>query len=100
MRVDYEAGSLEEAKGHGHRCWTPSEHSTADGETCLDSGYILKEKVKGIVFCVFFKFTFTYLFLDVLGLHCGAWASHSGGFSCCGAWALGARASVVVAHGL
>ena len=33
-------------------------------------------------------------------LHCGAWASHCGGFSCCGAWALGARASVVVACGL
>ena len=33
-------------------------------------------------------------------LHCGAWASHCGGFSCCGAWTLGARASVVVACGL
>ena len=33
-------------------------------------------------------------------LRCGAWASHCGGFSCCGAWALGARASVVVACGL
>ena len=33
-------------------------------------------------------------------LHCGAWASHCGGFSCCGAWALGTRASVVVARGL
>ena len=31
---------------------------------------------------------------------CGAWASHCGGFSCCGAQALGARASVIVAHGL
>ena len=31
---------------------------------------------------------------------CGAQASHCGGFSCCGAWALGARTSVVVAHGL
>ena len=30
----------------------------------------------------------------------GAWASHCSGFSCCGARALGARASVVVAHGL
>ena len=31
-------------------------------------------------------------------LCCGAWASHCGGFSCCGAQALGtARASVVVA---
>ena len=33
-------------------------------------------------------------------LCCGAWASHCGGFSCCGAGALGARASVVVARGL
>ena len=27
------------------------------------------------------------------------WASHCGGFSCCGPWALGAWASVVVAGG-
>ena len=33
-------------------------------------------------------------------LRCGVWASHCGGFSCCGAQALGARASVVVAQGL
>ena len=33
-------------------------------------------------------------------LCCGAWASHRGGFSFCGARALGVRASVVVAHGL
>ena len=33
-------------------------------------------------------------------LRCSAQASHCGGFSCCGAWALGVRASVVVAHGL
>ena len=33
-------------------------------------------------------------------LRCGAWASHCGGFSCCGARAPGTRASVVVAHGL
>ena len=32
--------------------------------------------------------------------HCGAQASHYGGFSCCGAQALGERASVVVACGL
>ena len=31
---------------------------------------------------------------------CGARASHRRGFSCCGAWALGVRASVVVANGL
>ena len=33
-------------------------------------------------------------------LRCGAQASHCGGFSCCGARAVGAWASVVVAHGL
>ena len=32
-------------------------------------------------------------------LSCGAQASHCGGFSCCGAWALGARTSVVAVHG-
>ena len=52
---------------------------------------------------------FIYLFMTALGLHCCAWAglslrcgaraSHYGGFSC-GAWALGVRASVVVAHRL
>ena len=34
------------------------------------------------------------------GLCWGARASHCGGFSCCGAWALGAWASVVVARRL
>ena len=33
-------------------------------------------------------------------LHCGAWTSRCGGFSCCGAQASGAPASVVVALGL
>ena len=33
-------------------------------------------------------------------LLCGERASHGGGFSCCGARALGVQASVVVAHGL
>ena len=31
---------------------------------------------------------------------CGAWASYCRGFSCCGAQALGARASVAAARGL
>ena len=60
---------------------------------------------------------YLYLFLATLGLRCcvrafslvaasgGALrcstrASRCGGFSCCGAWALGARASVVVVRGL
>ena len=38
--------------------------------------------------------------LAVLGLRCGARASRCSGFSCCGARALGARASVVVTRGL
>ena len=33
-------------------------------------------------------------------LHCGAGACHCGGFSCCGARAIGTWASVVVARGL
>ena len=33
-------------------------------------------------------------------LRCGARASHCSGFSCCGAWALGTQASVVVVRGL
>ena len=33
-------------------------------------------------------------------LRCGTWASHCGGLSCCGAWALGVQASVVAARGL
>ena len=56
----------------------------------------------------FFKNKFIYLFgcvgssLQQAGatLHCGAWASHCGGLSCCRARALGVQASVVVAHGL
>ena len=48
--------------------------------------------------CLFFLIHF--LFLAALGLCCGARASHCGGFSCCGARALGVRTSVVVARGL
>ena len=63
---------------------------------------------------LFFSFI---LFLAALGLHCcarafsscgewellfvaGARASHCGGFSCCGARAVGMQTSVVVARGL
>ena len=48
----------------------------------------------------FFPNKFIYLFLAALGLRCWVWVSHCGGFSCCGAWALGTWASVVVPHGL
>ena len=55
------------------------------------------------MYCLFFlnKFIyFIYLFLAALGFRCGAQASHCGGFSRCGARALGARASVVAARRL
>ena len=71
--------------------------------------------VVGLIF--FFFLSFFFFFLTALGLRCCAWAfsscgkrgatlrcgeraSHHGGFSCCGAWALGTRASVVAARGL
>ena len=73
--------------------------------------------VNQYIFTLIFHFFFKNLFLAVLGLCCWARAFSScgeqrllfvvvrgllvaGGFSCCGAQALGARASVVVAHRL
>ena len=49
---------------------------------------------------VFFLINLFILFLAALGLRCYVWASHCGGFSCCGAWALGTWTSVVVAFRL
>ena len=43
---------------------------------------------------------FLWLWWAGATLRCCGWASHCGGFSCCRAQAVGARASVVVAHGL
>ena len=43
---------------------------------------------------------FLYLWRAGAALRCGVRASHCGGFSCCGARALGVQASAVVAHGL
>ena len=45
---------------------------------------------------MFSFFNLIYLFLAALGFRCRARASHRGGFSCCRAWALSPRASVVV----
>ena len=45
-------------------------------------------------------YLFIYLFMAALGLRCCVRASNCGGFSCCGALALRAWASVVVARGL
>ena len=78
------------------------------------SGYIkLPKRVKFLFFfliTLFIYFWLRWVFISARGLslvaaigatlRCGARASHCGGFSCCGARALGARASVVVARGL
>ena len=52
------------------------------------------------LFFFFYKFIYVCIYLLRWGLCCSARASHGGGFSCCGAQALGAHVSVVVAHGL
>ena len=74
----------------------------------------------GELFICFIIYKFIYFYLFIFGcvgssllragflqlqragatLHCGVRASHCGGFSCCGAWALGVQASVVVARRL
>ena len=71
-----------------------------------------------VCFLVFFFLIIMYSFLAALGVHCShglslaaaskskknsrcsTLASHCSGFSCCGAWALGAQVSVIVAHGI
>ena len=71
---------------------------------------------KAFIYLLFFKFIYLFIFgcigssLPCMGflqlrragaaLPCGAQASHCGSFSCCGAQALGAWASVVVARRL
>ena len=55
-----------------------------------------------MAYILFFWLCAGFLSLQQAGatLRCGTRASHCGGFSCCGAQALGARASVVAARGL
>ena len=82
------------------------------------SNFTLFPSTKCLIFYAFFPHKFIYLFVfGCIGssllcacflqlwqagatLRCGAWASHCSGFSCCGAWALGTWASVVVARRL
>ena len=82
------------------------EHSVPFAQYCCEHKTALKDKV------YFFKLIYLWLrwvFVAALGLslaasgatlRCGAQASHCSGFSCCGEQALGAQASVVVAHRL
>ena len=55
---------------------------------------------KFILFIFIFGCVGSLLLCVEAALRCSARASHCSGFSCCVARALGARASVVVAHGL
>ena len=54
----------------------------------------------GCVGSLLLRTGFLYLRRAGATLRCGSQASHCSGFSCCGAQALGTRASVVVARGL
>ena len=104
--------------------WFSSKKSQADQPSSAGTHpprMSLTQHRDAIFFFFFLVFNFIYLsiylFLAVLGLCCctqafsscgepgatlccGALTSHCGGFACCGARALGAWASVVVAHGL
>ena len=78
-----------------------------------EGNFFLKETVTTALFLLFYFLKFfgcvgsSLLHAGFLQLHqagatlrCGARASHCGAFSCCRAWTLGARASVVVSRGL
>ena len=62
--------------------------------------YFIYLFIFGCVRCLLLCTGFVYLQRVAATLRCGAWASHCGGFSCCGTGGLGVRASLVVAHGL
>ena len=65
--------------------------------------YFLKKFYLFIFYCVgssLLRAGFLQLWRARATLHCGARASHCSGFSCCGARALGAWVSVIVAHRL
>ena len=83
------------------------------GWLCLPhffSGPFVLNLFKIYLFILFIYFWLPWVFVAVCGLSvvavsratlcCSARASHCNGFSCCGARALGAWASIVVAHGL
>ena len=73
-------------------------------------GNLFLTKEQQSIFSVFIYLWLHWVFVADQGLFsggdrrvtfpCGAQASNCGGFSCLGAQALGAQASVIVAHGL
>ena len=87
--------------------WVKGEVGGSHHILCLQQQWFLAQ-----FFFIFFPIFFwlRWVFIAVCGLSLVAAsggssslrcaASHRGGFSCCGAWALGMRASVVVARGL
>ena len=93
--------SLVAASGPTLRCSARASH-------CGGSSLFLKVFLKFIYLFIYFWMRCVFVAVRGISLvaasgatfRCGAWASHCSGFSCCGARALGARASVVVARGL
>ena len=70
------------------------------GHSFLYSFYFLFYFIFGCIGSLLLCTGFLQLWRAGATLRCGAHASHFGGFSCCGARALGTQASVVVVHGL
>ena len=75
----------------------------------IKESYQAIETIVNLLHIIFFPFFLSFCVaargLSLVGvsgptLRCGARASHCGGFSCCRARAVGARASVIVACGL
>ena len=64
--------------------------------------WVLESSSVLFYFILFFCLRWVFIAACGLSLFAASWgySSHRGGFSCCGAWALGAWASVVAAHGL
>ena len=74
---------------------------------CFCTAHKLKNGFYSFIFLIFGCVGSSFLCAGFLQLwragatlRCGAWVSRCRGFPCCGAQALGVRASVVVAHGL
>ena len=109
LHQDLPPNPLQALSDYSGSCWYPPFDKlgslslpTYDGAVCLTAqtiGLDWKKKCCSFNIC---------LFLAVPGVHhyvrafssCGMRVSHCGGFSCCGAQALGTQASVAVVHGL
>ena len=95
----------ESEKSKEHKCGRSLlrfavSHSTGSWLLTGTLFFFFKLKIYLFIYLFIFGCVGSLLLLTGATLRCGAWASHCGGFSCCGARALGTWSSVVVAHGL